>query len=349
MGMQRMTDDPDNPDPLDEIEKHQLLTTASRLESEAKHATILTDGFVRTIITLAAAVMTFGVSASSVFKPFRCGLFLAAAWVILLMTVILGLIVQRRCRDLVRISYTKLDVLHKQAIMTCLGNHDGASKLLSEANEYSAQQESEYKKHFFYEKCLIVTFGLGLTLMTVFGILNLPGDSLRPFFQTNRNVSTEWKQLSIYPDGRGYGFAPEVISDVGTNLPHVKALSGKAKFMDEPGRIRLGYVVAVDVDKLDLTKMSEEYRKDKKFKAKTGEEFTIGRSEHVWFQIHFEFTFRDRDNFAIFTIKSSSHDLAAGKNNQFQYISEEPIPQNVAARTGEIMFEMSIDKCVTCE
>ena len=128
-----MSDDPINTASLDEIERHQLTTTASRLESEEKHATTLTDGFVRTIITLAAAVMTFGVSASSVFKPFHFGLLLAAAWAILLVTVILGLIVQRRCRDLVRISYTKLDVLHKQAVMSRLGKHDEASNLSQEA------------------------------------------------------------------------------------------------------------------------------------------------------------------------------------------------------------------------
>lgn len=343
-----MPSDPVNTALLDEIERHQLATTASRLESEEKHATTLTDGFVRTIITLAAAVMTFGVSASSVFKPFDFGLLLAAAWVILLATVIFGLIVQRRCRDLVRISYTKLDVLHKQAVMTRLGKHGDASSLLQEVDKYRAQEEAEYKKHFAYEKCLIVTFGLGLTLMTAFGILNLPWDSLRSLFTTNRSINTEWKQLTIDPGSRGYGFSSEALFDADIKLPDIKALTGKAKFIDEPGRIRFGYLITVVVDKLDPTKVPGKYRKEREINAKGGK-FTITPSEQVTYQIHYEFTFRDKDNFIVFSIKSPHDNLASGKDNQFQSIVEEPIPYNIAVRTSDIVFSMSIDKCVTCE
>ena len=343
-----MTDNPVNTAPLDEIEKHQLATTASRLESEEKNATTLTDGFVRTIITLSAAVMTFGVSASSVFKPFNFGLLLGAAWVILLVTVILGLIVQRRCRDLVRISYTKLDALHKQAIMTRLGRHDDASGLLKKAETYQTQEEEKYKKHFAYEKCLIGTFGLGLSLMTVFGILNLPWDSPRSIFTTNSGINTEWKQLTIDPGSRGYGFSSEALFDADIKLPDIKALTGKAKLINEPGRIRLGYLITVVVDKLDPTKMPEKYRKERDVNAKGGK-FTITPSEQVTYQIHYEFTFRDKDNFVIFTLKSPRDNLASGKDNQFQRIVEESIPYNIAVSTSEIAFNMSIDKCVTCE
>lgn len=344
-----MSGDPVNTAPLDEIEKHQLETTASRLESEEKHATTLTDGFVRTIITLAAAVMTFGVSASSVFKPLHFGSLLAAAWVVLLVTVILGLIVQRRCRDLVKISYTKLDVLHKQVMMTRLGKHDDASNLLKEAEKYVAQEETEYKKHFSYEKCLILTFGLGLFLMTVFGILNLPGDPLRSLFTTNRGINTEWKQLTIDPGSRGYGFSSfEALFDADIKLPDIKTLTGKAKFIDESGHIRFGYLVTVVVEKLDLAKLPENYRKERTHKAKGGE-FTILPPDQVVYEMHFEFTFKDKDNFVLFTLKSPRDNLTSGKDNQFQRIVEVSIPYNIAVRTSDIVFSMSIDKCATCE
>lgn len=344
-----MSADPVNTAPLNEIEKHQLTTTASRLESEEKHARTLTDSFVRTIITLAAAVMTFGVSASSVFKQFHFSLLLAAAWVLLLATVILGLIVQRRCRDLVRISYTKLTVLHNQVMMTRLGKHEDASDLLKEANKYGAQEETEYKKHFFYEKCLIVAFALGLTFMTIFGIVTLPWDSLRSLFTINRGISTEWKPLTIDPGTSGYSFSSlGALFDADIKLSDIKALTGKAKFIDESGNIRLGYLVTVVVEKLDLAKLPEKYRKEKTLKAKGGE-FTILPPEQVVYEMHLEFTFKDKDNFVLLTLKSPHENLASGKDNQFQRIVEESIPRNIAARTSDILFSMSIDECVTCE
>ncbi|MCI0560510.1 MAG: hypothetical protein MN733_18645 [Nitrososphaera sp.] len=192
--------------------------------------------------------------------------------------------------------------------------------------------------------------------MTVFGILNLSWDSLQLLFK-KRSITAEWKQLSIEPASRGYrfsppaspgyGFSPEALFDVDIKLPDIKTLTGKAKFIDEPGRIRLGYLITVVVEKLDLTKLPEKYRKERKVKTKAGE-FTVVPSEQVFYAVRFEFTFRDKDNFALFTIKSPIHDLSSGKENQFQSIVEEPIPYNVAVRTSEIMFSMSIDKCLTC-
>lgn len=342
-----MPDDRADPTPLDEIEKHQLVTTASRLESEEKHAITLTDGFVRTIITLSAAVMTFGVSASSVFKPFQFDLLLAVAWVFLFVTVILGLIVQRRCRDLVRISYTKLDTLHKQSVMARLGKHDHASRLSQDAETYRTQEEAEYKKHFFHEKWLIITFGLGLSLMTIFGVLNLSLESLRSVFFTAKSINTEWKQLITDPDGKGYGFSLEALFDTDIELPDIKMLTGKVKFINEPGSVHFGYLVTVVVEKLDSTKLPEQYRKEKKGKAKGGE-FTILPPDQVVYETHFEFTFRDKDNFVIFTLKSPLENLISGKDNQFQRIIQGAIPYSIAARTSAIAFSMSIDKCVTC-
>ena len=232
--------------------------------------------------------------------------------------------------------------------MSRLGKHDEASNLSQEAATYRAQEEAAYKKHFSYEKCLIVTFGLGLCLMTIFGILNLPLGFSSTLFTTNTGINTEWKQLTIDPGSRGYGFSSEALLDADINLPDIKALKGKAKFIDEPGRIRFGYLITVAVEKLDPTKVPKKYRKEREVNAKGGK-FTIAPSEQVTYQIHYEFTFRDKDNFVIFSIKSPHGNLTSGKDNQFQGIAEEAIPHDIATRISDIVFTMSIDKCVTCE
>jgi len=163
---------------LTELERHQLTTAASRAESESKHATILTDGFVKSLVALAAGVMSLGVSVSAMFPQPRNSWLLGAAWVGLLGTVVVGLLLQRLFRDLTTLSYKKQDALYKQAFLSCLKNHDQAKKLLQEVRELTKKEDEEFRKYFRYESALLALFLVALSLMAVFGIVNLLGNGV---------------------------------------------------------------------------------------------------------------------------------------------------------------------------
>lgn len=159
---------------LTELERHQLTTAATRAESESKHATTLTDGFVKSVVALAAGVMTLGVSVSAMFQHPHYSWLLGAAWVGLLGTVVVGLLAQRLFRDLTTLSYKKQDLLYKQAFLSCLGNHEQATRLLEEVGVLATKEDEEFRKYFCYETSLLVLFSVALLLMTVFGIGLLP-------------------------------------------------------------------------------------------------------------------------------------------------------------------------------
>lgn len=158
---------------LTEIEKHQLATASARAESESKHATTLTDGFVKSIVALAAGVMSLGVSVAAVFQQRNHSWLLAAAWVGLLGTVAVGLLLQRLFRDLTTLSYKKQDALYKQACLSCLGSHAEAEKLLDKADSLAKEEDKEFGKYFLYETVLLALFLAAILLMTIFGIVNL--------------------------------------------------------------------------------------------------------------------------------------------------------------------------------
>lgn len=163
---------------LAELEKHQLTTAATRAESESKHATSLTDGFVKNVVALAAGVMSLGVSVSAMFPQPRNSWLLGAAWVGLLGTVVVGLLLQRLFRDLTTLSYKKQDALYRQAFLSCLSQHEKAAKLLEEVSGLAKEEDEEFRKYFRYESTLLVLFSVALLLMTAFGLVNLAGGSV---------------------------------------------------------------------------------------------------------------------------------------------------------------------------
>jgi hypothetical protein len=71
--------------------------------------------------------------------------------------------------------------------------------------------------------------------------------------------------------------------------------------------------------------------------------------KQVSHDIHFEFTLKDKDGFKLLEAQSEPHTLESGKTNTFQGIAMKPVPASIAARTAQIVFHTSVDKCITCE
>jgi len=150
---------------------------------------------------------------------------------------------------------------------------------------------------------------------------------------------------------KGYGFTTEALFNSDIPLPEIKRISGKSKFLKTQksgtDEMNLGYVVSIDVEKLDLEKVPQKYKTERKEKYKAGE-FTVPPIEELVYEVSFEFELRDKDGFELVKLQSPSHSLYSGKANQFQGIAKQPILQATAERVVNIVLHMTVEKCETC-
>lgn len=164
-------------------------------------------------------------------------------------------------------------------------------------------------------------------------------------------MNFNWNELSIDQAGKGYGFTSDALFNSDIPFPEIKKLSGKTKFI-KPSQYRsdelnLGYVISVDVDKLDLQKVPQKYKVERKEQYKAGE-FTVSPIEEVIYEISFEFVLKDRDGFEIIKLKSPSHNLYSGKINTFQDVVKQSISQTIVHRVSNIVLHMTVEKCEIC-
>ena len=189
-----------------------------------------------------------------------------------------------------------------------------------------------------------VIFGIALVFLT-----------LVVGYYVGKTVSTtkdfDWKELSIDKTGKGYGFTSEALFNSDISLPEIKSLSGKTKFIKSQNatsdEFNLGYVVSVDIDKINFEKIPQKYKVEKKEQYKAGE-VTVLPIEEAVFEISFAFVLKDKDGFEIVKLKSPPHSLYTGKVNDFQDIVEQSISSAIADRTVSIVLNMTIEKCETC-
>ncbi|MCX5814360.1 MAG: hypothetical protein NT178_17720 [Proteobacteria bacterium] len=168
--------------------------------------------------------------------------------------------------------------------------------------------------------------------------------------KTPRNF--DWKALSLDQPGKGYGYSSEALFGSDIRLPEIRKLSGKCKFLSASPKSRneelnLGYVVSVDVEKLDLQRVPQKYKVEKKEKYKSGE-WTVPPIDEVVYSVTFAFTLKDKDGFILLELKSPSHSIYSGKVNVFQSVVEKPILPAIAERVANITLSMMVEKCETC-
>jgi hypothetical protein len=119
-------------------------------------------------------------------------------------------------------------------------------------------------------------------------------------------------------------------------------LSGKCKFLRASTKSRndelnLGYIVSVDIEKLDLQKVPQKYKVEKKEKSTAGE-VTVLPIEEVVYSVTFEFILKDKDGFELLKIKSDPHNVYSGKVNEFQDVVSQAIPLAIAERVSSTIL-----------
>ncbi len=161
-----------------------------------------------------------------------------------------------------------------------------------------------------------------------------------------------WRMLTVDPNSKGYVFSSEALFNSDIRLPNIKDLSGRYKFLnttkDDMDKFHLGYIVSVDVEKLNIEEIPQKYKVDRKENYKAGE-FIVSPIEEVVYQIYFEFALKDKDGFKLVKLTGPKHYLSSNKTNRFQDKVVATIAGTVVDQTKDVSLEMTVQKCETCK
>jgi hypothetical protein len=104
-------------------------------------------------------------------------------------------------------------------------------------------------------------------------------------------------------------------------MPDIKSISGKAKFVDDAGpgqSTELGYIMSVEMSGIDLAKVPQRYKQEKK-EIMNGYEITTLPIEQAYYAIEFDFDLKNQDGFLLQTVHAKDlPSLASGTKNTFQ-------------------------------
>jgi hypothetical protein len=165
-----------------------------------------------------------------------------------------------------------------------------------------------------------------------------------------RHVDTSWYNLHTKGKHFGLKYDPSVIfSDL--PVPDIRSVTGKAKFMEPVGpgeTTEVGYIIVVDMDPLDMSKVPRRYKEETQEKI-NGVEVTKLAIDRADYEISFDFDLKDKDGFTLKTLHAkSTTELESGTRNVFQAEVDEPIDFAMAIKVHDIWLHPSLDKCFTC-
>ncbi|MBK7492890.1 MAG: hypothetical protein KBF68_00335 [Nitrosomonas sp.] len=184
-----------------------------------------------------------------------------------------------------------------------------------------------------------------------FGVVMIVGVSVGYSLLSFRTVNNfDWQELFLYSSGIGYSYEVVVNSDL--PLPEGN-LSGKYKFISavtnsRSDELNFGYKVFADIKELDLQKIPQKYKTERKVTHLAGE-FTVPPIKEVVYSVTFDFGLKDRDGFELVQLKSIPHRLYSGRINEFQNVVKYPISLELADRVSKTFVSMRIEKCNTCD
>ena len=166
-------------------------------------------------------------------------------------------------------------------------------------------------------------------------------------------IPNTWHEIDRIPlagKDSGLSFSSEALFDVDIPLPNITSAKARVKFLPIPGEINylLGYVVTVDIAKLDLEKVPAKYKETKDLKTKSGEWKSVPLEEVVY-EISISFELQDQDGFRLIVVKGSKHKVSSGQSNVLQDVGETLISVNIAKRTKVILPKVYVERCVSCE
>jgi len=171
-------------------------------------------------------------------------------------------------------------------------------------------------------------------------------------FQKQQFIQDKWIEISDLPlkgEESGLGYSSEAFLKSEIQLPVVKNINAKVKFMEplagkgKHSKLLLGYIVNIDIENFDTTKIPQKYREERKEGNVIWEPL-----KQVFYSCHLEFTLFDKDGFKLIEVSGPTHSIESGKLNTLQDKAKKPIPFSIIKRTTKIKPYVTVDKCVSC-
>jgi len=189
----------------------------------------------------------------------------------------------------------------------------------------------------------LIALSLILGLLGGYWYATLNANKLPDVWIEKQNISTKGENSGVL-------YLTEALFDSEICLPDIKSIRAKVKFIcppnAKPNLAAIGYVVSVEVDKLDKDKIPKKYLNEREEKYKAGT-FIIQPLEEVIYDVHFEFVLVDKDGFQLAELRGPKHSLTSGKTNEFQDITQGHVSIEAAKRTVDVTPRMVVEKCVS--
>jgi hypothetical protein len=173
-----------------------------------------------------------------------------------------------------------------------------------------------------------------LSFMTILALSGCSND-------TDKWISLEFKEQLFNAE----------IAFADINIPAIRTI-GKAKFIKSGSAFKLGYLVNVEFDPLDITKIPKKYLQEKKITV-DGVTLTQLPTEAVSIEAKMIFYLKDKDGFSVYSLTSAPFSILSGSNSQIkrqvaQDTLEGFIDVETVKRTDKIEVIFSLLRCNTC-
>lgn len=158
-------------------------------------------------------------------------------------------------------------------------------------------------------------------------------------------ASSQWFQLDL---SSPLAMSTDVAFKSDIELPKITSIAGKAKFLPaNDGKGKLGYIVHVTVQSLDLTKVPAKYLKNKPVKV-DGVEATRPAIKQVVYEANLELALKDKDGFTLQKLKGPAELVESEASNVLQNTVTAPTPRTLISRTTEVSARLVLQRCNTC-
>ncbi len=161
-----------------------------------------------------------------------------------------------------------------------------------------------------------------------------------PFSSSDRWINIEFEKDSFKTNA--------LLNDL--YFPDYKK-NGKIKFLEDGKGLNIGYLIDVNVESLDISKIPKKYLIPKELVI-NGQKITQLPTSSVTFDISITFTLLDKDGFEVDSVKTQNISIQSGSNGK-------PLKQILQGKVGNVTKEkvkkvakvksqITFEKCVTC-
>ena len=161
-----------------------------------------------------------------------------------------------------------------------------------------------------------------------------------PFSISDRWINIEFEKDSFKTDA--------LMNDL--YFPDYKK-NGKIKFLEDGKGLNIGYLIDVNVESLDITKIPKKYLIPKELVI-NGQKITQLPTSLVTFEISIIFILLDKDGFEIDSVKTQKIWIKSGENGKpnKQIIQGKVgnLTKEKVKKVAKVKSEITFEKCVTC-